>query len=104
MGEGNPKTQIYFPTDQFLNLVLRAPEVQILSELIVSGWFVLSCLYLLDPRVSVLNPVSIGLKPSSLIDVNVQISLMLAACPVSLLSYHFFETESEPFLFACPLS
>lgn len=73
------------------------------DSLIVSGWFVLSCLNLLDPRVSVLNPVSIGLKPSSPIDVNVLISLMLAACPVSLPSYHFFETENEPFLCACAL-
>lgn len=103
MGGRNPKSQRYFPTDQFLNMVLRAPEVQILSELVVSGWYVLSCLNLMDPRVSVLNSVAIGLKPSSPIDVNTQISLMLAVCPVSLLSYHFFETESEPFLFACVL-
>lgn len=57
-GKEIQKPKDFFPTDRFLNLVLRAPEVQILSELIVSGWFVLSCLNLLDPRVSVLNPVS----------------------------------------------
>lgn len=41
MGERNPKPQRYFSTDQFLNLVLRAPEVQVLSELI---WVVCSVL------------------------------------------------------------